>query len=157
FGPDAGQPTSLGSTACDAIEKLGAVQRTVGQSADAMFHQVKRDLSEFVAVTMRGAYNPHAVATYNRAARYPNQLAKEVDTVLKHPVCGSAAALRSLKRWFDQEAQNLMSVGRIAQDVGQATAALAPAAPEALKIAGEAAKLTDLATRTGRQAQSDIE
>src|SRR5215468_7137295 len=42
FGPDAGQPTSLGSTACDAIEKLGAVQRTVGQSADVMFHQVKR-------------------------------------------------------------------------------------------------------------------
>jgi hypothetical protein len=157
FGDDAGKPTPFGNKACDAIEELHAFQKKLGKSAAAMVNDVKRDLNDFIGVTMRGAYNPQSIATYNRVAKYPNQLAKDLDSALKHPVCGSAGALRALKTWFDQTGQNLMAVGRIAQDVGQAIGALGPAGPEALKIAQEAVKLAGAAASAGKNASAELD
>jgi hypothetical protein len=156
-GPDAGKPTALGNAACDAIEKLHDLQKNLGKSATSMVNAVKRDLDAFVTVTMRGAYNPQSIATYNRVARYPNALARDIDTVLKHRVCGSAGAMRNLKAWFDQQGQNLMAVGRIAQDVGQAIAALGPAGPEAVKIVQETGKIASLVASASQSAKTEFE
>jgi hypothetical protein len=156
-GPDAGKPTALGNSVCDAIKHFNAVQANLGRSAGAMVDQTKRDVDQFVQVTMKGAYNPQSIATYNRVARYPNQLAKDIDGVLKDPTCGSPGALRALKVWFDQQAQNLGAVGRIAQDVGQAITALGPAVPEALKISGEAGKLAVAAGNAGIRAKQELD
>ena len=157
FGDGAGKATSFGNKACDAIEKLNDVHKQLSKSATKMVNDVKRDVTDFTNVTMRGAYNPQSIATYNRVARYPNQLGKDVDTVLKHNVCGSAAALANLKAWFDQQGQNLAMVGGIAQNVGQAITALGPAAPEALKIAQEAGKIVVAATNAGGNAKKELD
>lgn len=157
FGDDAAKPTPFGNKACDAIEELHALQKKLGKSATAMVNDVKRDLDDFIGVTMRGAYNPQSIATYNRVAKYPNQLARDLDSALKHPVCGSAGALTALKTWFDQTGQNLVAVGRIAQDVGHAIGALGPAGPEALKIAQEAVKLAGGAATAGKSAAAELE
>lgn len=157
IGDDAGKPTAVGNTACDAIEKLHNLQKKLGKSAATMVNEVRRDVNDFVGVTMRGAYNPQSIATYNRVARYPNQLAHDVDTVLKHNVCGSAAALRNLKAWFDQQGQNLAAVGGIAQNVGQAITALGPAGPEALTIAQEAGKLAAAVANASTSAKQEFD
>ncbi len=157
FGDDAGKPTKFGNQACDAIEKLHDEQKQLSRSATKMVNDVKRDLTDFTNVTMRGAYNPQSIATYNRVARYPNQLARDVDTVLKHNVCGSAAALRNLKAWFDQQGQNMAMVGGIAQNVGQAIGALGPAVPEALKIAQETGKIAVAAANAGASAKKELD
>ena len=157
FGDDAGKPTALGNTACDAIEKLHDVQKHLSRSATKMVNDVKRDFTDFVNVSMRGSYNPQSIATYNRVARYPNQLSTDIDSVLKHNVCGSAAALGQLKAWFDQQGQNLATVGGIAQNVGQAIMALGPAAPEAVKIAQEAGKIAAAAANAGATAKKELD
>jgi hypothetical protein len=157
FGDDAGKATAFGNKACDAIENLHDVHKQLSKSATKMVNEVRRDFTDVVNVTMRGAYNPQSIAAYNRVARYPNQLNRDVDTVLKHNVCGSAAALGNLKTWFDQQGQNLAMVGGIAQNVGQAIAALGPAAPEALKIAQETGKLAVAAANAGANAKKELD
>jgi hypothetical protein len=156
-GNDAGKATAFGNQACDAIDKLSDVQKALGKSATGMVSDVRRDLDDFIGVTMRGSYNPQSIATYNRVARYPNQLGRDVDAVLKHNVCGSAAALRNLKGWFDQQGQNLVAVGGIAQNVGQAIAALGPAGPEAVRIAQETGKLALAAGKAGVGATQELD
>ena len=156
-GPDAGKPTPLGNMACDAIAQMNGVSSAVGKSAGAMVDQTTKDMNDFVAVTMRGAYNPQSIATYNRAARFPNQLAHDVDGVLKNRTCGSEAAMRGLRTFFDQQGQNLVAVGKIGGDVGQAIGALAPAGPEALKIVQETAGLAALAASAGPEATKQLD
>jgi len=156
-GSDAGKATALGNTACDAIEKLQDLQKNLGKSANALVNQARRDANDFIGVTMRGAYSPQSIATYNRVARYPQEIAHEVDAVLKHPQCGSQASLRSLKTSFDHLAQTLTGVGRIAQDVGQAISALGPVGGEALKIAQDSASLVSLSVNAGQKAKQDLD
>jgi hypothetical protein len=144
-GPDAGKPTHVGNQLCDILRDTNIMARRLGAGAQTLQNNAQRDIDAFTKATFEGAVDQEALKKFNDTNRLLQEIEKDIQAFRNDRQCGDKAAMEALKKSFETELQQLRLLGEVIGKTGDAAAAMAPAAGEAVNIAAEVGKLGELA------------
>ena len=154
LGPDAGKPTRGGNQICDILRDSNVIARRLGNGAQSLQNNARKDLDAFANVTFNNAVDRNALKKFNDTNRVLKEIDDDIQAFRNDRQCGSKAAMDVLQKSFETEMQQLKLLGEGIGWTANAATAMTPVPGEAMNISVETARLGELAGAKGGNANA---
>src|ERR1044071_8896481 len=93
------QKTTIGNTLCDAFNNVDIILDNVNKGVNKYRSDAEKEIKDHLAPIFKDAIDPQALADFNQAAGFYNEVFGELKAMVNDPNCG-VNQMKNLKKFF---------------------------------------------------------